>query len=183
MKSNKRALFTVCGICLACLGILLGCWYFGRGDGKDFVAEAENSEATSSWVGTEATSKPVTRTQQCAVKAESSALEEYPKVVERTASEVVIDFTPPAEEAAQEQEVSETEPVREPEPVDEPQQEQPVEPAWTEPEGGGGGGETTYTPPVDGAVEDPVFGKVYPGEAQQQIVDSDGDPEKQVGTM
>ncbi len=94
--------------------------------------------------------------------------------MEETSSQVVIDFTPP-----------ESEP--EPTPVSTPAPE--PEPVYSEPDGGeyqaetGGGGGETGGGSDNGVVHDPVFGDVVPGQAQQQEVDNDGDPDKQVGIM
>ena len=103
-----------------------------------------------------------------------------------TEDEVVIDFTdtekpettpPPAPEGKTEREdPGEDHPVN-PDPevpkVTTPPAEK--EPANNEPAPGASKG--------NGAVYDPVFGWVVPGDVQQSVGDSDGDINKQVGNM
>ena len=116
----------------------------------------------------------------------SSPEEEYPKVTSETEDEVVIDFTdtekpettpPPVPEGKTEREdPGEDHPVN-PDPevpkVTTPPAEK--EPANNEPAPGASNG--------NGAVYDPVFGWIVPGNGQETIGDSDGDINKQVGNM
>lgn len=170
MKEKRKVILTVCGISAACLAILFGCWYFSRSDSESFTANAAEPSAVSSWVASPLPAADQKPAVSSAVETPKKPLKGYPKVVTETASEVVIDFTPP--ESVPVEESAETQP--------EPQEEYtPPEEAET----GGGGGETAGQPTGDGVIDDPAFGKVYAGEAQQQEVDNDGDPEKQVGTM
>lgn len=195
MKDNKKAILAVCGAGAACLVILLACWFFGRTPEDNFAAEASGSNPTISWTAPDATPKPVSASPKPSPtpkKTESkpdSSLDDYPKVKEETSSEVVIDFAPPAEEIPQPQEpVVQATPTPAPTPTPEPAPVEYVEPETNpepapQPEGGGGGGQSYEEPTPDGYFYDPAFGWIQPGEGVPEYVDSDGDPDKQVGTM
>lgn len=167
MKDKRKAILTVCGIGAACLAILLSCWYFSKSDGGSFTAEGNEPSAVDTWAASSFSPVEKEPIASSAVETPEEPLKDYPKVIAETSSEVVIDFTPP-----------ESVPVEETPPES---QEEYTPPA--EVETGGGGGETAGQPAGDGVIDDPVFGKVYAGEGQQQEVDNNGDPEKQVGTM
>ncbi len=167
MKDKRKAIFTVCGIGAACLAILFSCWYFSKSDSGSFTAEGNEPSTVDTWTASSLSPVEEKPIASSAVETPEEPLKDYPKVVTETSSEVVIDFTPP-----------ESVPVEETPPES---QEEYTPPA--EAETGGGGGETAGQPAGDGVIDDPVFGKVYVGEGQQQEVDNDGDPEKQVGTM
>ena len=111
--------------------------------------------------------------------------EEYPKVTSETEDEVVIDFTdtekpketpPPEPESRPTVEGTIDTPPSDNDPsvpkVTAPPEEKP---ANNEPAPGSSNG--------NGAVYDPVFGWVVPGDVQQSAGDSDGDLNKQVGNM
>lgn len=167
MKDKRKAILTVCGIGAACLAILFSCWFFSKSDGGSFTADGNEPSAVDTWTASSLSPVEEKPIASSAVETPEEMLKDYPKVIAETSSEVVIDFTPP-----------ESVPVEETPPES---QEEYAPPA--EAETGGGGGETAGQPAGDGVIDDPVFGKVYAGEGQQQEVDNDGDPEKQVGTM
>ena len=116
----------------------------------------------------------------------SGSEEEYPKVTSETDDEVVIDFTdtqkpedtPPAvpEGKTELEDPGEDHPVN-PDPAVPEVTAPPAEesPSSSEPAPGSSNG--------SGAVYDPVFGWVVPGNVQQSTGDSDGDLNKQVGNM
>ena len=116
----------------------------------------------------------------------SSAEEEYPKVTSESEGEVEIDFTdtekpqetpPPVPEGKTETEDSGEEHEVNPDPAVPEVTAPPAEESTSsnEPAPGSSNG--------SGAVYDPGFGWVVPGDVQQSTGDSDGDLNKQVGNM
>lgn len=187
MKNKRKEIFAVGGTLFACAVVLVCCLIFGRQAQPEFSADAQNGESTESWVAPETSSKADTGgekpTTQRPVAKPDPLLEDYPKVQRETAEEVVIDFTPPEQEISQPQEPVRQEVVTTEQVTELEEEYVPADTYVPEPDGGGGRGETYIEPTPDGVIDDPVFGKVYAGEAAQEYVDSDGDPEKQVGTM
>lgn len=130
--------------------------------------------------------RPSGMTNAYAPGQSTDAEEEYPKVTSQTEDEVVIDFTdtekleetpPPVPEGKTEIKDPGQEHTVNPDPsvpeVTAPPAEQA--PPSNEPVPGSSNG--------NGAVYDPVFGWVVPGNVQQSTGDSDGDLNKQVGNM
>ena len=156
--------FIVSSLALLCVTILGVCWFVSRDRTGDFRPDESPYAPGQS----------------------TDAEEEYPKVTSQTEDEVVIDFTdtekleetpPPVPEGKTE--------------IKDPGQEHTVNPDPSVPE--------VTAPPAEqvppsnepvpgssngnGAVYDPVFGWVVPGDVQQSNGDSDGDLNKQVGNM
>lgn len=183
-KSKGFLVSTLAVLCVAILGV---CWFVSRDRTEDFKPEESPlSSTTSDWSdGGSQSGNGSNGTDAYTPGQSSSKEEEYPKVTSETEDEVVIDFTdtdkpdetpPPAPEGKTE--------------IEDPGEDHEVHPDPTVPE---------VTPPPDnqsgndepapgssngnGAVYDPVFGWVVPGEVQQSIGDSDGDLNKQVGNM
>lgn len=109
--------------------------------------------------------------------------EAYPKVVEETEDEVVVDFTAPkSPDEAEPPEIPEgkTE-IADPEPDHTPN----IDPSVTapEPEAPASSGPAPGSTNNNGEFYDPVFGWVKPGTVQQQEIDNEGDPNKMVGNM
>lgn len=178
-------------LAVACIGILAVCWYVSRDTAAEFQPEEapvstesqgwqENTETARSQEagsGADAYAPPAVSSEES-----SDALEDYPKISEESEDEVVIDFTPtekpeettPAapegktimEDAGPEHPVNSTPEVTVPEPE-------------TSADSGPAAGDTSE----NGAVYDPVFGWVVPGQVNQSAMDSDGDPNKMVGNM
>ena len=161
--------FIVSSLALLCVTILGVCWFVSRDRTEDFRPdESPPSSVTGDWSdgGTQTDSDP--------------------KVTSQTEDEVVIDFTdtekpeetpPPVPEGKTEIKDSGQEHTVNPDPsvpeVTAPPAEQA--PPSNEPVPGSSNG--------NGAVYDPVFGWVVPGNVQQSTGDSDGDLNKQVGNM
>lgn len=180
MKPNKKAIITVCGVGVVCIVALAACWLAGGKKNGAFEAEAPLSPPTSSWSHAENLSgdrnEPVSASAPEPDSGVDPRLKDYPRTVEETTSRVVIDFTPPASEPE-----SAAEPLQSPGPTPDPVYSEPEREDYRG-ETGGGGGETGNYGSGE-VIHDPAFGDVIPGQAQQQEVDNDGDPDKQVGTM
>ena len=179
--------FIVTSLAVLCVAILGVCWFASRDRTEDFKPEeSPPSSTTSDWSDGGTQTDGESGTGAYAPGQSSSPEEEYPKVTSETEDEVVIDFTdtekpettpPPAPEGKTEREdPGEDHPVN-PDPevpkVTTPPAEK--EPANNEPAPGASNG--------SGAVYDPVFGWIVPGNGQETIGDSDGDINKQVGNM
>lgn len=179
---SKGFLFSV--LAIACVGILVTCFVVSRDQKSDFHPEELSTNTDTQEIP--ATSSPAgnrTTTSSPAPAATKDPMEEYPKVVDESESEVVIDFTPEGEDLKTE---TPELPVAEGDTTD-PSAPPTYAPEETEP--------TPTTPPAqdtkpapgsvreDGAVYDPVFGWVVPGQVEQAPADSSGDPNKMVGDM
>lgn len=195
--NSKR--FIVSSLSLVCLVILAACWFASREPNKDFVPEESTPIASQDWQETSASTSGLAEKPSNAYSPQATEpMDAYPKVVEviedessdetsqeappETTKAVVIDFTPTKKPAETPPPVPEGKTV-----VEDPGPEHPVTPA---PEVTAPAPETTASmepvPGTDngnGAVYDPAFGWVVPGDVKQSVVDSDGDPNKMVGNM
>ena len=187
-KAFKSKGFIVTSLAVLCVVILGTCWYVSRDKNDPFLPEesspapstasdwTENSSQTGNNSGVNAYTSPQPTTQP------TTQAEEYPKVVEESEDEVVIDFTdtekpevtpPPAPEGKTVR--KDTAPAHEVKPDPKVTTPEPKAPASSKPAAG--------STNKNGAVYDPVFGWVVPGEVQQSTGDSDGDINKMVGNM
>lgn len=175
--------FIVSALAVLCITILGVCWYAGQDKSDPFLPDespptstesawSENNSQTDDSNGADAYNSP----------QPTASTEEYPKVVTESKDEVVIDFTdtdtvettpPPAPEGKTVKE--DPGPTHEVNPDPEVMVPAADTPVSNEPEPGSSNG--------NGAVYDPVFGWVIPGDIQQSIGDSDGDINKMVGNM
>ena len=182
---SKKFLFSM--LAAACIGILAVCFVVNRDRDNNFQPEdvAANT-GTQEWQESPAptvnTATPVP-THTPAPAATKEPMEEYPRVVDESENEVVIDFTPEGEDLK-------TEPPEPPAAEGDPEDSSApptYAPEETEP--------APTTPPAqdntpapgstngNGAVYDPVFGWVVPGQVEQTTSGSTGDPDKMVGDM
>lgn len=175
--------FIISALVTLCIVILGVCWFASRDKPGNFTPdESPPSTSTSDWSDGGSAKDGKTNGADAYTPGQSSPTkEEYPKVSSETEDEVIIDFTdtdkptetPPIPEGKSE--------------IKDPGDEHPVNPA-----------PDVTPPPVDppkptgpapgdsngnGAVYDPVFGWVVPGQGQPSVGDSDGDLNKQVGNM
>lgn len=180
--------FLVAVLSIACIGIIAACWYVSRDRSPDFQPEEpEITTDSQDWQENAASDKKAEGNGASAYtpptgSGTAEALEEYPKVETESEDEVVIDFTP-------------TEKIEEtpPEPpegktvIEDSGPEHPVntvpEVTAPEPETDTDNGPAAGSTNENGAVYDPVFGWVVPGQVSQSTMDSDGDPNKMVGNM
>lgn len=175
--------FLVSVLIVVIVAILLICWFVNRKPAGNFQPEepATGSAATE-WQDTPSSTAASGNTEQPSGAAATP--ETYPKVTAEDDTNVVIDFTPDAEELQPEPPAP---PVSEEDNTD-PSGPPSYEPEKTAPEPSVPEPQTPQTPEAgssngNGAVYDPVFGWVIPGDAQQSVGDSDGDIDKMVGNM
>lgn len=180
--------FIVSALAVLCVAILGVCWFVSWDRTEDFKPdESPPSSTTSDWSDGGAQNGDNSSGADAYSPGQSpSSEEEYPKVTSETESEVVIDFTdtdkpeetpPPAPEGKTEiADPGEDHDVN-PDPsvpqVTAPPAEESI--SSNEPAPGSSSG--------SGAVYDPAFGWVVPGDVQQSTGGSDGDLNKQVGNM
>lgn len=194
MKKNifKSKALPAAALSTACIGILAACFLFGREETPDFQPEeAMPSPTSQEWQETPSTATPVPNrnsgihTDSTAAREQSPTdiMEAYPKVTNETDQLVTIEFTPeteklqpePPEAPTAEADASDPEqpPIYTPEELNPEPTAPPAQPDT--PAAGASNG--------NGAVYDPVFGWVVPGEVNQTPMDSAGDPDKMVGNM
>ena len=189
-KIFKSKGFLVSVLAAACIAILAACLYVSRDKDVPFQPEEtpvstesqdwqENSESSGNREdeshGTDAYAPP-------ASQESTEALADYPKVSEESEDEVEISFTPT--------EKPEETPPAAPEGktiIEDPGEDHPInsnpEITVPEPETSANTGPAAGDTNGDGAVYDPVFGWVVPGQVNQTTMDSDGDPNKMGGNM
>lgn len=180
--------FIISALAVLCVAILGVCWFVSRDRSEEFRPDESPPSSTSSdWSDGGVQSGDESGGADAYAPGQSSGSEEeYPKVTSETDDEVVIDFTdtqkpedtPPAvpEGKTELEDPGEDHPVN-PDPAVPEVTAPPAEesPSSSEPAPGSSNG--------SGAVYDPVFGWVVPGNVQQSTGDSDGDLNKQVGNM
>lgn len=203
MKKNlfKTKAFPIVMLSTACIGILAACLFMGREDRQMFCpAEPSPGEAVQEWQ--EPAASPVPQKQPAVSTAPGNStgssispyapaqgeaggdgMETYPKIAEETDQLVSIDFTPEAEKlhpeppeapkAAEDATNPDQPPAYTPEELEPEPAVPPAQPDAPAPGASNG----------NGAVYDPVFGWVVPGEINQIPMDSNGDPNKMVGNM
>lgn len=191
-KFLKSRGFLTAVLSVACVGILAVCWYVGRDAKEDFAPEeSTSSAATQDWQEADPSETSDTETGDrtptessaaLPVLEETSPMAEYPKVAEESGEETIIDFTPTekAEETAPPAPEGKTV-------LEDPGEEHPINPApevtAPETEAPASKAPSPGASNENGAVYDPVFGWVVPGQVNQSTMDSDGDPNKMVGNM
>ena len=203
MKKNNKPTDTkrtpaICGLSALCIAALAGAWLLTREPESDFTpAPTEQAGQTDRWeenLGTEAATLPSAAPE--ATRQEGTASDNTQTVVSEdgTGSTTSLSDSSTREEALQEKPSEPpvttddvTDPDRQPEydpPVQQaqaptPPQDSPTDGSSTETPSGDSGNDSSH----QGQVYDPVFGWVTPSSVQQDTIDSDGDINKQIGTM
>ena len=201
-KNNKptdaKRTFAICSLSALCIAALAGTWFLTREPESDFTpAPTEQAGQTDRWEekpGVEAATLP--SAAPGGTRQEGTASDNTQTVVSEdgTGSTTSLSDSSTREEAQQEKPSEPpvttddvTDPDRQPEYDPPAQQAQAPAPPQDSPTDGSG----TETPSGDsgtdgshqGQVYDPVFGWVTPSSVQQDTIDSDGDINKQIGTM
>ena len=180
---SKGFLFSV--LAIACVGVLTVCILVNMDAASTFKPEeiAADTEALEQQDISAPAAAAENHTKADTPAPARDPLEGYPKVVAQSEDEVVIDFTPESTEL-------------QPEPPEPPTAEgdttDPSAPPTytaedTTPEPSGQSAQGSSPAPGqtrgDGAVYDPVFGWIVPGQVEQIPADSNGDINKMVGNM
>ena len=190
-NTDKKKIAIISGLSALCIAVLAGAYFLTREPERDFTpVSAESANVTDTWEensntdtplpsatpeSTQTTGTPSNNTQAVVSEDEtgttsslsdSSTKDEVGQEKPDTPPETNDDLTDPDNQP--EYEPSVPQPTKEPTPSP-----QPSAPA--------GGGSTDDSHP--GQVYDPVFGWIDVGDTQQDNIDSDGDINKQIGTM
>lgn len=205
--TDRKRTFAVCGLSTLCIAVLAGAWLLTREPESDFTpAPTEQAGQTDRWEekpGVEAATLPSAAPE--ATRQEGTASDNTQTVVSEdgTGSTTSLSDSSTREEAQQEKPSEPpvtmddvTDPDRQPEydpPAQQaqaptPPQDSPTDGSNTETPSGDSGtgtpsGDTGTDSSHQGQVYDPVFGWVTPSSVQQDTIDSDGDINKQIGTM
>ena len=191
--TDKKKIAIISGLSVLCIAVLAGAYFLTREPERDFTpASADRADVTDTWnensnadtplpsatpestqtVGTpsDSTQKVVSEdeTGSTSSLSDSSTKEDASQEKPETPPETDDDLTDPDKQP--EYAPSVPEPSKEPTPTPQPEQSAPT---------GGGGTDDSHP----GQVYDPVFGWVTPSNVQQDNIDSDGDINKQIGTM
>ena len=193
--TDKKKIATISGLSALCIAVLAGAWFLTREPERDFTpASAERADMTDTWKensntdtplpsatpeSTQITGTPSDDTQTVISEDESGSTtslsdstgkEEASQEKPTAPPETTDDVTDPDKQPDYEPSVPQPEPTEKPTPSPQPEPSAPA-----------GGGSTDDSHP--GQVYDPVFGWVTPSDVQQDNIDSDGDINKQIGTM
>lgn len=191
--TDKKKIAIISGLSALCIVVLTGAYLLTREPETDFIpASAERADVTDTWEeksnadtplpsatpeSTQTTGTPSDNTQTVLSEDEtgstsslsdSSAKEDASQEKPETPPETDDDLTDPDKQP--EYAPSVPEPSKESTPSPQPEQSAPA-----------GGSSTDDSHP--GQVYDPVFGWIDVGDTQQDNIDSDGDINKQIGTM
>lgn len=194
--TDRKRTFAICGLSALCVAVLAGAYFLTREPEREFIpASTEVSDRTDTWEDHSAvdTGLPSTATKEN-TQIQGTASDNTQTVVseDEAGSTTSLSDSSTKEDALQEK------PTEPPvttddltDPDKQPEYEPPVQQAQTPapsqdnpPEGSGTPSEGTGTDDSHtGQVYDPVFGWVTPSGVQQDNIDSDGDINKQIGTM
>ncbi|MCM1305456.1 MAG: hypothetical protein NC306_15340 [Butyrivibrio sp.] len=195
--TDKKRTFAICGLSALCLAVLAGAWFLTREPETEFSpASTEVSDRTDTWEDHSAvdTGLPSAVTRESSqVQGTSSDNTQTVISEDETGSTTSLSDSATKEDALQEKPSEPpvttddiTDPDRQPE-YDPPAQTQTPASPQDNPSGGSGtgtpSGDTGSGDSHPGQVYDPVFGWVTPSSVQQDNIDSDGDINKQIGTM
>lgn len=200
MKKNKptdrKRTFAICGLSALCIAVLAGAYFLTREPEREFIpASTKAPDRTNTWEDNAAvdTSLPSTAAKE-STQIQGTASDNTQTVVseDETGSTTSLSDSSTKEEALQEKPAEPpvttddvTDPDRQPEYDPPVQQTQTPAPSQDNPAGGSGtpSGGTGADGSHPGQVYDPVFGWIDVGNTQQDNIDSDGDINKQIGTM
>ena len=210
-KRNLTNIATAAALSLLCIGVLGGAIWMNRQPETEFVPAASEESTEGSWSEpeTKPAQASIPKEPESQARFETGSPEDEIQVVAKEGDEVVIDLTPPvtkpAVEAAPTKKqtskrcpdkptAAETAPAAVTEPAPETAAE-PVPESFADSESAPSATATPEpapseapapetTPAADdhaGQVYDPVFGWLTPGTPQADVLDNDGDVNKQIG--
>ena len=191
--TDKKKIAIISGLSVLCIAILAGAYFLTREPERDFTpASADRADVTDTWNENSNTDTPLPSATPESTQTVGTPSDSTQKVVseDETGSTSSLSDSSTKEDASQEKPETPpetdddlTDPDKQPEyapSVPEPSKE-PTPTPQPEQSASTGGGSTDDSHP--GQVYDPVFGWVTPSDVQQDNIDSDGDINKQIGTM
>lgn len=192
--TDRKKLFAICGLSALCIAVLAGAYFLTREPEREFIpASAERADVTDTWEeksGTDAILPDAAAQESTQIQGTASDNTQTVISEDETGSTTSLSDSSTKEEALQEKPTEPpvttddvTDPDRQPE-YDPPVQQTPA-PSQDNPADGSGtpSGGTSPDDSHPGQVYDPVFGWIDVGNTQQDNIDSDGDINKQIGTM
>ncbi|MCM1188528.1 MAG: hypothetical protein NC541_04430 [bacterium] len=194
--TDRKRTFAICGLSALCAAVLAGAWLLTREPETEFVpAPMEASDRTDTWEENSGTDDVLPSTAARESAQQTGTASDHTQTVvseDETGSTTILSDSSTREDALQEKPSDPpvttddvTDPDRQPE-YDPPVQQMPASPQENPSGGSGTGTPSEGTSPDSshpGQVYDPVFGWVAVGNTQQDSIDSDGDINKQIGTM
>lgn len=192
-KNNSKKILTICGLSALCLAVLTGAYFLTKEPENDFVpASTETGSSTDTWKETTDTDTILPSGQPSKeTQIEGSTSDQTQVVVteDETGSTSNLSDSVTKEDAAtskpQDKPVT-TDDTKNPDKQPEYDPSVPTtKPDDTPPADKGTDTPAPSAPDNDhpGQVYDPVFGWIDTGDTRQDNVDSDGDINKQIGTM
>ena len=192
-NTDKKKIAIISGLSALCIAVLAGAYFLTREPERDFTpASADRADVTDTWKENSGRDTPLPSATPESTQTVGTPSDNTQKVVseDETGSTSSLSDSSTKEDASQEKPETPpetdddlTDPDKQPEyapSVPEPSKE-PTPTPQPEQSASTGGGSTDDSHP--GQVYDPVFGWVTPSNVQQDNIDSDGDINKQIGTM
>lgn len=191
-KKNYSNIITITALSLLCLGILGGAFLLNRNPEPAFEPEASEPAAeTVTW--SEPETKPAAasipmETEEQTRELQAGTPDDEIQVVESDGDEVVISLTPPVTKPAREVTAAESKPAKScpdnPSPAPAEAVPAPTETApdaYEQQTAAPDSSSSSDSQEHEGQVYDPVFGWLTPGIPQADVLDNDGDVNKQIG--
>ena len=194
--TDRKRTFAICGLSALCVAVLAGTYFLTWEPETEFIpASTEASNKTDTWEdhsAVDASLPPTAALESTQLQGTASDNTQTVVSEDDSGSTISLSDSSTREEALQEKPSEPpvttddvTDPDKQPE-YDPPAQQTPA-PAQDDPTDGSGtgtpSGDTGSDSSHSGQVYDPVFGWIAVGNTQQDNIDSDGDINKQIGTM
>ncbi len=194
--TDRKRTIAICGLSALCIAVLAGAYFLTREPEREFIpASAELADVTDTWgenFGTDAFLPDAAAKESSQIKGTASDNTQTVVSEDETSSTTSLSDSSTKEDALQEKPTEPpvttddiTDPDKQPE-YGLPVQQTPAS-SQDNPTGGSGtgipAGDTGSDDSHPGQVYDPVFGWIDVGNTQQDNIDSDGDINKQIGTM
>lgn len=187
--TDRKRTIAICGLSALCIAVLAGAYFLTREPEREFIpASAELADVTDTWgenSGTDNILPDAAAKESSQIQGTASDNTQTVVSEDETGSTTSLSDSSTKKDALQEKPSEPpvttddlTDPSRQPE-YTPPVQQTPA-PPQENPTGGSGDAADGGHP---GQVYDPVFGWVTPSSVQQDSIDSDGDINKQIGTM
>ena len=194
--TDRKRTFAICGLSALCVAVLAGTYFLTREPETEFIpASTEVSNKTDTWEdhsAVDASLPPTAALESTQLQGTASDNTQTVVSEDDSGSTISLSDSSTREEALQEKPTEPpvttddvTDPDKQPE-YDPPAQQTPAPAQDDSTDGSGTGtpsGGTGSDSSHSGQVYDPVFGWIAVGNTQQDNIDSDGDINKQIGTM
>lgn len=194
--TDRKRTIAICGLSALCIAVLAGAYFLTREPEREFIpSSAERADVTDTWgenSGTDAILPDASVKESSQIQGTASDNTQTVVSEDETGSTTSLSDSSTKEDALQEKPTVPpittddiTDPNKQPEygpPVQQtpaPPQDNPTGGSGTGTPSGGTGSDDSHP----GQVYDPVFGWIDVGNTQQDNIDSDGDINKQIGTM